>query len=300
MDGLLPFHKPLGITSRRAVDIVRRHLHEKRAGHAGTLDPEAEGLLLICLGRATRLVDSIHELPKTYIAGLTLGRDSDTQDASGVVLHKQDSSHITEADLRCSLKQFTGDIMQMPPMYSACHHNGERLYDLARQGITVERPLRPVTIHRLELIDFTPGNPAQAHIEIECSTGTYIRTLCHDIGQALGCGGLMHSLNRTSIGPFTVESALTEDKLDEGWPGALIHTQTLLPELYPPVTFNLFEQTRLYNGLLVRVADKVPLEVTSGLFAGVNEQGLGFATVSLEEGQFRPVKVFGLLEDVER
>ncbi|MHB1462093.1 MAG: tRNA pseudouridine(55) synthase TruB [Armatimonadota bacterium] len=300
MDGLLPFQKPLGITSRRAVDIVRRHLHQKRAGHAGTLDPEAEGLLLICLGRATRLVDSIHELPKTYIAGLTLGRDSDTQDASGVVLHEADSSHITEADLRLSLKQFTGDIMQMPPMYSACHHNGERLYDLARQGISVERPLRPVTVHRLELIDFTPGNPAQAHIEIECSTGTYIRTLCHDIGQALGCGGLMHSLNRTSIGPFTVESALTEDQLDEGWPGALIHTQTLLPELYPPVTFNLFEQTRLYNGLLVRVADKVPPEVTSGLFAGVNEQGLGFATVSLEDGQFRPVKVFGLAEDEPR
>ncbi len=297
MDGLLPFQKPLGITSRRAVDIVRRHLHQKKAGHAGTLDPEAEGLLLICLGRATRLVDSIHELPKTYVAGLTLGRDSDTQDASGEVLHEQDSSHITEADLLNALKPFTGDIMQMPPMFSACHHEGQRLYDLARQGIDVERPLRPVTIHRLELIDFTPGFPAQAHIEIECSTGTYIRTLCHDIGQTLGCGGLMHSLNRTAIGPFSVENALTEDQLDEGWPQALIHTQTLLPELYPTVTFNLFEQTRLYNGLLVRVADKVPVDVTSGLFAAVNEQGLGFATVSLEDGQFRPVKVFGLAED---
>lgn len=300
MDGLLPFRKPLGITSRRAVDIVRRNLHEKRAGHAGTLDPEAEGLLLICLGRATRLVDSIHELPKTYVAGLTLGQDSDTQDATGVILHEVDSSHITQQLLQQALLPFTGDIMQMPPMFSACHHNGQRLYDLARQGIEVERPTRPVTIHRLELLEFTPGNPAQATIEIECSTGTYIRTLCHDIGQALGCGGLMHSLNRTSIGNFHVDDALSEEQLADGWPGALIHTQTLLPELYPKAEFNLFEQTRLYNGLLVRVAEKVPAGVTEGIYAAVNEQGMGFAIVSLEDGQFRPAKVFGLAEDEQR
>ncbi len=294
MDGLLPFRKPLGITSRRALDIVRRHLGQKRAGHAGTLDPEAEGLLLICLGRATRLVDTIHELPKTYVAGLKLGVSSDTQDATGTITNETNCAHITQDDLQNILDSFTGVIKQLPPMFSACHHNGQRLYDLARQGIEVQREAREVTIHSLRLLKFSAGNPAEASIEIECSSGTYIRTLCHDIGDALGCGGLMSSLVRTSIGPFHIDQALTEEQLDDNWQNALIHTERLLPELYPTVSFNEFEKKRLYNGLLVRVADKVPASVTSGIYAAVNQQELGFAIVSLEEGQFRPVKVFGL------
>ncbi|BDI32259.1 hypothetical protein CCAX7_43100 [Capsulimonas corticalis] len=207
MLGVLNVDKPAGMTSHDVVYRIRRVTRVKQVGHAGTLDPDATGVLLVCVGAATRIAEYLADEGKAYRAVLQLGSETDTEDASGQVLTQADASHITREDLERLLPSFTGEISQTPPMVSAVHHEGKRLYELARAGITVEREARTIRIDTLTLREFTPGPNATAVLDVECGKGTYIRTLCADLGKALGVGGHMASLRRTAVGGFHVDAA---------------------------------------------------------------------------------------------
>lgn len=206
MNGILNLLKPPGMSSNQAVGRVRRLAGEKKAGHTGTLDPAACGVLPICLGKATRLFDQLVEKEKTYIAELTLGAATDTGDVQGRIIARADCA-IERTQLEAALPAFRGDIWQVPPMVSALKHNGQRLYQLARQGVEVERPARPVTIHELTV----PAqiSPNRYLLRVRCSRGTYIRVLCEDIGAALGVPAHMGFLLRSASGPFNLDNAVT-------------------------------------------------------------------------------------------
>jgi tRNA pseudouridine55 synthase len=217
VSGVVVVNKPAGMTSHDVVDVLRRLFRTKRVGHTGTLDPDATGVLVLCVGNATRLVEYLTAARKHYVTRIVLGVETDTQDASGTILLERPADHLTEADLRALLPPFRGTIEQIPPMVSARHHDGKRLYELARAGITVDREARSVQIDLLELTAFQPGTCAEATLEITCSTGTYIRTLAADIGAAAGTGGMMQTLLRTwvgsSDGAFRLETASTLEDL---------------------------------------------------------------------------------------
>ena len=229
MNGVLSIDKPAGMTSHDVVSRVRRIAHLKRVGHAGTLDPDATGVLLVCLGQATRLSDYLADEGKEYQAVLALGQTTTTEDASGEILAEAEALHIAEADLAALLPRFVGDIQQIPPMVSAVHHEGKRLYELARAGVTVERAARTIRIDAIELRDFTPGVLARAALDVTCGKGTYIRTLCADLGAALGVGGHMASLRRTRVGAFMADAATPlGDLTEENLPGLLVSSADAL------------------------------------------------------------------------
>ena len=185
MDGVIVIRKEKDFTSHDVVAKLRGILHMKKIGHTGTLDPDAEGVLPVALGKATRLVDMITDKEKTYEAVMRLGVVTDTQDMSGTVLSQAAELHVTEEELRAAIESFAGDYMQVPPMYSALKVNGKKLYELAREGKTVERKPRPVHFYEIEILEI---NLPLVRFCVTCSKGTYIRTLCHDIGEKLGCG----------------------------------------------------------------------------------------------------------------
>ena len=197
MDGVIVIRKEKDFTSHDVVAKLRGILHMKKIGHTGTLDPDAEGVLPVALGKATRLVDMITDKEKTYEAVMRLGVVTDTQDMSGTVLSQASELHVTEEELRAAIESFVGDYMQVPPMYSALKVNGKKLYELAREGKTVERKPRPVHFYEIEILEI---NLPLVRFCVTCSKGTYIRTLCHDIGEKLGCGAAMETLLRTKVG----------------------------------------------------------------------------------------------------
>lgn len=210
--GVLILHKPAGVTSHDCVAKVRRLFQTKRVGHTGTLDPEVTGVLPVCIGNATRIVEYLQEQPKKYQVVMRLGISTTTEDATGEVIQQKpvDAKVITEDILLNLFERFTGEIEQVPPMYSAVKVNGQRLYDLARQGVVVERKARKVTIYQLELHSFSIGEEDTVLVSFSCrcSKGTYIRTLCVDLGEALGYPAHMASLIRTESGSFTIDQAI--------------------------------------------------------------------------------------------
>ena len=208
--GILIVDKPAGWTSMDVCAKLRGLFQEKRVGHAGTLDPMATGVLPVFIGRATRAVEFAEKSDKEYIAEIQLGVVTNTQDTTGEILEQRPVS-VTGEELESALARFRGDILQVPPMYSAIKVGGKKLYELARKGREVERPARAVTIKALELKDKTGENLYM--IRVRCSKGTYIRTLCHDIGQELGCGGCMASLRRTEAAGFPLEDAVTLERV---------------------------------------------------------------------------------------
>jgi tRNA pseudouridine55 synthase len=210
MHGLLNIHKPTGMTSRRVVDIVARLASTKRAGHAGTLDPLASGVLVVCVGWATRLVTFIQDRPKTYAARILLGKRSDTDDITGTITEVEEAPHPTREAVESALNSFTGTIMQVPPRYSAVHVAGRRAHKLARRGETVSLDARPVHIHRMHLAGY---RYPEVDVEIECGSGTYIRSIARDLGDALGCGGVMSGLVRRAIGDSTIADAVSIEEL---------------------------------------------------------------------------------------
>ena len=221
MDGVIVIRKEKGYTSHDVVAKLRGILHMKKIGHTGTLDPDAEGVLPVALGKATRLVDMITDKEKTYEAVMRLGVVTDTQDMSGTVLSEVPEFQVTEEELRAVTESFAGDYMQVPPMYSALKVNGKKLYELAREGKTVERAARQVQIFSIEILSIALP---RVTMKVHCSKGTYIRTLCHDIGQKLGCGACMEKLTRTKVSRFEIKDSLTlaqievlkkEDRLSE-------------------------------------------------------------------------------------
>lgn len=208
--GVLNLNKPPKITSREAVDGVKRLLNVKKAGHGGTLDPDATGVLLICLGNGTKLFEALQIGSKEYEGTLILGVTTDTLDASGQVIKDVETNDITPDQVRSVCQQFIGEIDQMPPMFSAVKHKGKPLYKLARRGVEVKRAPRPVRIESIELLSF---NIPEVHFRVVCSKGTYIRVLAADVGTALGCGAHLAELTRTRSGVFKIEDAHTFDCL---------------------------------------------------------------------------------------
>ena len=211
MDGVVNVYKEKGYTSHDVIAILRGVLETKKIGHTGTLDPQAEGVLPICLGKATKVAEDIMGASKRYIADMAFGAETDTQDASGEVT-RTFSYEFDAAKVEEVVASFAGTYDQIPPMYSAIKKNGIKLYDLARQGVEVERKARPVTIFSIQLLE---NRPDGARIEVHCSKGAYIRTLCEDIGRRLGYGAYMTGLVRTASGPYTLETARTIDQLRE-------------------------------------------------------------------------------------
>ncbi len=212
-DGILIVDKPHGPTSHDVVQTVRRAAGQSRVGHTGTLDPAATGVLVVCLGRATKLVQFLQAGTKTYRARLVLGVETTSQDAQGEVVATRDASGVDEGRLRAVLGDLTGRIEQVPPMVSAVKVEGRRLHEAARAGEEVEREPRQVTVHELELLEFEPGERAEAEVEVSCSAGTYVRTLAHDAGRALGVGASLLTLRRTANGPFTDREAYPLDEV---------------------------------------------------------------------------------------
>lgn len=210
-NGLLVVDKPQDWTSMDVCAKLRGVFHEKRVGHGGTLDPLATGVLPVFVGRATRAADFVAAGEKEYIASLRLGVTTNTQDITGEILEAQTAPADALTRLRALLPQFTGPIQQLPPMYSAIKKEGKKLYELARKGVEVERQRRAITIYALELV--SQESPADFTLRVVCSKGTYVRTLCHDIGQALGCGGCMSALRRTRVGQFAIDQAVTLEEL---------------------------------------------------------------------------------------
>lgn len=259
-DGVLLIHKPYGITSFDVVARVRRLYGTKQVGHTGTLDPIATGLLPVLVGRAVKASEFLTEKDKEYIAGLRLGITTDTEDITGSILTETQTIPSREAVLTTA-NSFVGEIMQVPPMYSALKVGGEKLVDLARRGITIEREARPITIHALDI----DGDGADYKMRVFCSKGTYIRTLCSDIGAKLGCGGAMSSLIRTKTGGFTLENAYTLEALEAMTPeeraSLLLPTETLFTHL-PKATLSDFFARLSRNGCeiyLKKIGADIPL-----------------------------------------
>jgi len=212
MNSIINFDKPAHITSQQAVVKVKRLLSAKKAGHAGTLDPIATGVLIVCLNEATKITRFLSDLEKEYIAQLKLGERTDTYDSTGKIVEKKDPGVLHAEDIHKVLSRFRGCIQQIPPMYSAVKIGGEPLYKLARKGISIERSERSVHIYQLELLSF---HHPYVNVSVTCSKGTYIRTLCEDIGNALGTGAHMTALKRTRVGNFRIEDAVSITELPD-------------------------------------------------------------------------------------
>ena len=308
MDGILNINKPWGKTSFSVVALVKRLSGEQRVGHAGTLDPAATGVLPVCLGQGTRVIEFLADATKTYQAQIELGVATDTYDATGKITQKVDASGITQEQLESALASFRGLIQQTPPMYSAVKHKGQRLYELARAGIEVERKSRPTEIYNLEIIDW---QPPVVTVEVECGKGTYIRSLAHDLGQSLGCGANLKSLIRLNYGPFDVKTAVSVPQLEDafryGYWQHLVH---------PIDTVLLHWRATIVNdatGHVIKKGAPVALEKDdSGGVTDYLEQGssvrssakthcrtytldgrfLGVLRFNPERGQWQPEKVF--------
>lgn len=255
MDGILVIRKEKGYTSHDVVAVVRRILHTKKVGHTGTLDPDAEGVLPICVGKATRAADMLPSDGKEYIAGVRLGLVTNTQDTTGAVLQTR-LVKVSEAQIYAAAAQFVGEIMQIPPMYSAVKVGGKKLYEYARKGQAVERAPRLVTISALDVYDVSRTG---FFMRVSCSKGTYIRTLCHDIGQVLGCGASMESLVRTKSGGFSLEEAVTlcelERAVKEGREKALCRPVDSIFSGYPAIRLNAEQTFRMQNGAVSTVPE---------------------------------------------
>ena len=286
-NGIIIIDKGQDWTSMDVCAKLRGIFREKRVGHAGTLDPMATGVLPVFLGRATRAVEFASGGDKEYVAGLKLGVVTDTQDTTGNVLEEHPVTADRQA-LEGVLPRFRGDIQQIPPMYSAIKKDGKKLYELARKGKEVERPPRPVTIHALEVEeDLGEG---QFILRVVCSKGTYVRTLCHDIGQALGCGGAMFSLRRTRAAGFSLAEAVTLDQVqalaEEGKAESLLRGVDSLFQNYPAVTISGEAERRCRNG------NPFPWTGEDGLWRVYGADGAFLMVGKLDHGTMTTVKSF--------
>jgi len=249
LDGIFNIYKEKGFTSHDVVAIVRRTIHMKKVGHTGTLDPDAEGVLPVCVGKATKLSDVIMDGRKSYRAMLRLGITTTTEDASGEVMETKEVD-FNEEKIREVVASFIGKQEQVPPMYSAVKVNGKKLYELAREGKEIERKSRTIEVYDIRIRQFLP--PDRVEIDVDCSKGTYIRTLCSDIGKALDCGGHMAELLRTRTGAFSLENAIKLDELKALAEQEKVETVLLTMEEaledFPVVKVSEKSQKFLYNG----------------------------------------------------
>ncbi len=294
MDGILVIDKPGGWTSHDVVAKVRRLTGIRRIGHTGTLDPMATGVLVLCLGQATRIVEYMISHDKRYHAAIGLGIETDTYDALGQVT-AQHAVDVSEAALRRTLEAFVGDVEQVPPMFSAIKRGGKKLVDLARRGVEVERKPRRVTIRSIDLIDFQSPDVT---IDVHCSAGTYVRSLARDVGRALGCGAHLSALTRTAVGDLTLDQAMTLEALeaaveDGTWPALLRPLDVALSQ-YPSVTISAQEAARARHGAAVSPPQDVPANVEADLIRVYDPTGriVGLMRLDPAHDELRPVKIF--------
>lgn len=286
MNGIILVDKPCGWTSHDVVGKLRGILRERRIGHSGTLDPMATGLLVVFAGRATRAVEFAEADSKEYIAGLRLGVSTDTQDTTGNVLNTCETLP-SKDELIAAANGFLGEISQIPPMYSAIKINGKKLYELARRGEIVERSPRKVTISKLELVG---EDKCDYILDIHCSKGTYIRTLCSDIGDKLGCGGCMSSLRRVKAGVFSITQAYTMEQIQAaadlgGLDGIIIPVDTLFTDK-PKLTVNEFEEKKLRNGNTIKTKS------ADGTYRVYSESGEFLLLAEVKDNLLKTIKSF--------
>ncbi len=295
IDGIINVYKEKGYTSHDVVAKMRGILRMKKIGHTGTLDPDAEGVLPVCVGKGTKLVDMITDKDKTYIAVGKLGITTDTQDISGTVLRTSELT-VTAVQLEENIKCFLGEYLQLPPMYSAIKVDGKKLYELARQGIEIERERRPVHIKAIRLLDFDE-DAQEFTVEVDCGKGTYIRTLLHDIGDRLGCGCAMKHLERTAVGQFHVDRSLKLAELE-----SLVREERLAPhvltidqvfaELTKLVTRQEFDKL-VHNGNAFS-PEEHPAGQSREQVRVYDSQDcfIGIYRYDMEKGCYMPVKMF--------
>ena len=283
MNGIVIIDKPAGWTSQDVVSKLRGVLRTRRIGHGGTLDPMATGVLPVFVGRATRGVEFFEHAKKTYEATLRLGLTTDTEDISGTVLEEKEVS-ISDADFLGVLPQFRGKIQQIPPMYSALKVNGQKLYDLARKGKEVERQPREIEIFKLECLEF---NGREARLRVACSKGTYIRTLCKDIGQALGCGGCMAALRRVTAGEYTIDQAVSLEELVAAEnPGRYLRPVDSMFHNFPAHTLTPNQEKRCRNG------NAFSLSLPDGTYRAYSQTGEFLMLAKVEDGVMSTIKSF--------
>ena len=255
--GIINVYKEKGYTSHDVVAKLRGIAGQKKIGHTGTLDPDAEGVLPVCLGKATKVCELLTDKDKTYRAVLFLGQTTDTQDASGTVLETSDVSNLNEAQVTEAVQSFVGEYAQIPPMYSALKVGGKKLYELAREGKTVERKARNVMIHSIKILRV---ELPRVEMEVSCSKGTYIRTLCHDIGEKLGVGGCMESLLRVQVGRFVLADSLRLSEIqkakEDGNLEKILQPIDSVFEQYRAVQIRPDQEKRLQNGNSFRKPDR--------------------------------------------
>ena len=283
MNGIVIVDKPQDWTSQDVTARLRRVFNTRRIGHGGTLDPMATGVLPVFVDRATRGVEFFEHAEKTYEAVLRLGLMTDTEDTSGTVLEEKEV-HISETEFLGILPQFRGKIQQIPPMYSALKVNGQKLCDLARKGREVERQPREIEIFELECLGF---DGIHARLRVRCSKGTYIRTLCKDIGVALGCGGCMAELRRTSAGEYTIEEAVPlQVLLETEDPAQYLRPVDTMFRNYPAVTLSPKQETRVRNG------NSFSCTLESGTYRTYSQTGAFLALSKVEDGVMSTIKSF--------
>ncbi|MDR6224219.1 tRNA pseudouridine(55) synthase TruB [Desmospora profundinema] len=298
LHGVLPVNKPNGMTSHDVVSQVRRLTRQKRIGHTGTLDPEVKGVLPLCLGQATRIVENVQEMPKRYRGSLVLGVATDTEDQTGRVIEEAEVGPLSLEHVDDVLRRFVGKIHQTPPMYSAVKVGGKRLYEWAREGVEVERPTREVVIHQLERVGFEPGDRPRLDLDVWCSKGTYVRTLFVDIGRELGAPAHLSALVRTQSGPFSLHDSWSLEALEKvaeqgDWNKVLVSIGETLSHL-PAVTVTDADRKRVENGVPLPWNGK-PLGAEPGTrFRILTESGQCCALYRLMEDQpvLKPEKVF--------
>ena len=283
MNGIVIVDKPQSWTSQDVTARLRRVFQTRRIGHGGTLDPMATGVLPVFVGRGTRGVEFFEHAEKTYETVLKLGITTDTEDIWGSVLTQSPVS-VTEEQVEAVLSRFRGEIMQVPPMYSALKVNGQKLCDLARKGQQVQRQPRPITIHQLNLLE---RGEDTLRLQVRCSKGTYIRTLCKDIGEALGCGGCMQQLRRTSAGEYTIEEAVPlEALLESENPEQFLRPVDSMFRSYPSLKLTANQEKRCRNG------NPFFLSVPEGTYRAYSENGEFLMLGKIENGVMSTIKSF--------
>ena len=283
MNGIVIVDKPQGWTSQDVTARLRRVYSTRRIGHGGTLDPMATGVLPVFVGRATRAVEFFEHAEKTYETVLLLGKTTDTQDVTGTVLAEK-KAEVSPADIEAVLPKFRGEIMQVPPMYSALKVNGKKLYELARKGQEVERQPRPITIFELRDLGF---DGLRLRLRVKCSKGTYIRTLCQDIGEALGCGGCMEQLRRVQAGEYKVEDAVPLDALLESeTPEQYLRTMDTMFTQYPAVKLTPNQEKRCRNG------NPFSSPLPQGTYRAYSQSGEFLMLAKVEDGVMTTIKSF--------
>lgn len=283
MNGIVIVDKPQGWTSQDVTARLRRVFGTRRIGHGGTLDPMATGVLPVFVGRATRAVEFFEHAEKTYETVLLLGKKTDTQDVTGTVLEER-AVDVTKSQVEEVLTRFRGEIMQVPPMYSALKVNGQKLYELARKGKQVERQPRPVTVYELTVLSFENN---RLSLRVRCSKGTYIRTLCEDIGETLGCLGCMEALRRTQAGEYRLEDAVAlEDLLESSTPESCLRGMDTMFARYPAVKLTANQEKRCRNG------NSFTRPMPDGIYRAYGENGEFLMLAKVEDGVMSTIKSF--------